>query len=1005
MEGRKKFLENFRLKAKKPRKKLLAKQPRNLATRRSISVPDLTFTPGEANSAESEVLATPSGAIYFGISPDPSELDSVASSSKNEGPPFADEPTDSLSLLSALPSEDAIYMKNLSPESKRNVHVEDISAQEDTKPKENVQKFIFKPIKEPDSNQAEKDEEPQTRRKMSDTIAAILNRASSMGDERRPHVEKRTVMFETKKPTFEKLTLQTSRPNSAERLSLQDAQFDGTDAESLYSACGTPSEEQVNMLWATTREEEDIEVSPFALLREMSMDEGLLDLENQDESLEENSAEACDDFDDNITELAEGADILLPGPDVQTPSPFQRYLLSINLKYGRNLVVRNRRSATSDPYVKFKLEGKQFYKSKVVYKDLNPRWNESFSHPLRDRDHDVELRVYDKNLTADDFMGSSTISLKDLDLHKTHELELRLEDPKSKEDDMGVIAVEVRLLFRDATVKRGPRFRPKKKQNQGPTPRTSDPPKNQLKNQTWTGVFHITLVEGQDLPQYGQGDVYVRFRLGDQKYKSKNLCIQPNPQWREQFDFNQFEDIQEPLQVEVFSKRGRKGTESWGMFEVDVLRLPLNERQLYTHVLDPGKGKLVFLVTLRPCWGVSISDTDNPTLVNQDERDSVMERFSLKNTHQHLHEVGFLQVSVLKANDLPATDINGKSNPFCVIELGNCKLQTHTVNRTVNPEWNKTFTFPIKDIHDVVEVTVFDENGDRCPNLLGKIAIPLLTVQDGQQVCLLLKKEDLGRPYKGTITLMLEVIYNNVRAGVRTFQPKEKKCIEENEKFNKKILARNIYRVRKISTAVLYTLQYIKSCFQWESKQRSLIAFLIFLVTVWHWELFMLPLFLLLLIGWNYIQFSRDKASSNQDLVNMAMGDDDEEDEKEPGKKGLMDKIHMVQEVVLVVQNVLEEIANIGERVKNIFNWSVPFMSCLTCLVLFVAASLLYIIPLRYIVLVWGVNKFTKKLRNPYSIDSNEILDFLQRVPSDVQKVQYSVLRAPTGQNQPRKKK
>ncbi|MEQ2178435.1 hypothetical protein GOODEAATRI_013986 [Goodea atripinnis] len=176
----------------------------------------------------------------------------------------------------------------------------------------------------------------------------------------------------------------------------------------------------------------------------------------------------------------------------------------------------------------------------------------------------------------------------------------------------------------------------------------------------------------------------------------------------------------------------------------------------------------------------------------------------------------------------------------------------------------------------------------------------------------------------------------------------------------------------------------------------------IFLVTVWHWELFMLPLFLLLLIGWNYIQLSRDKASSNQDL--------------EPGKKGLMDKIHMVQEVVLVVQNVLEEIANIGERefhprlrtllfFYSIFNWSVPFMSCLTCLVLFVAASLLYIIPLRYIVLVWGVNKFTKKLRNPYSIDSNEILDFLQRVPSDVQKVQYSVLRAPTGQNQPRKKK
>lgn len=54
-----------------------------------------------------------------------------------------------------------------------------------------------------------------------------------------------------------------------------------------------------------------------------------------------------------------------------------------------------------------------------------------------------------------------------------------------------------------------------------PSPRPAELPKNQMKNQMWTGVLGITLVEGQDLPQYGQGDIYVRFRLGDQKYKSK----------------------------------------------------------------------------------------------------------------------------------------------------------------------------------------------------------------------------------------------------------------------------------------------------------------------------------------------------------------------------------------------------------------------------------------------------------------------------------------------------
>ncbi|KAL0189520.1 hypothetical protein M9458_016619, partial [Cirrhinus mrigala] len=41
------------------------------------------------------------------------------------------------------------------------------------------------------------------------------------------------------------------------------------------------------------------------------------------------------------------------------------------------------------------------------------------------------------------------------------------------------------------------------------------------KSQLWTGVFTITLVEGQDLPLDVQGDVFVRFKLGDQKYKSK----------------------------------------------------------------------------------------------------------------------------------------------------------------------------------------------------------------------------------------------------------------------------------------------------------------------------------------------------------------------------------------------------------------------------------------------------------------------------------------------------
>lgn len=35
---------------------------------------------------------------------------------------------------------------------------------------------------------------------------------------------------------------------------------------------------------------------------------------------------------------------------------------------------------------------------------------------------------------------------------------------------------------------------------------------------------------------------------------------------------------------------------------------------------------------------------------------------------------------------------SGKSDPFCVVELSNDRLQTHTVYKNLNPEWNKVFT-------------------------------------------------------------------------------------------------------------------------------------------------------------------------------------------------------------------------------------------------------------------------------------------------------------------------
>ncbi|XP_010891012.2 multiple C2 and transmembrane domain-containing protein 2 [Esox lucius] len=985
------------------------KKPKPLQYRRSISVPDLRLENSEPSPADSAFTA--------------SDAFSFCSSSGS---------SDNTSVTSVPLFTDRLTATDTGPSGRKNVHdvaftdnrntsclpMETHILYEESEEEEDMATFVGRIHMSSDKWNTPMERSTSSASSSSvDKVKTAMDRgnppvtatrpavrsASSVSDQTNLVTERLAASREHgKRPSGERSNLMARLNIPSDRWSLPVDKTDritssdriGTPVDCVDgSVCETPVDEQAYPFWPNYSEDLNMREPPLSTdIRDIFCREPLEDIELTNE---QNDQPLQDQAGNNV--MAAGAPLF----------HIHKYLLTINLKEGRNLVIRNR-NGKSDSYVKFKLEGKTVYKSKVVYKNLNPKWSESFSHPLQDREQVFDVRVYDKNLTTDDFMGSSTIVIKDLELDRTSEMVLKLEDPNSAEDDMGVIVIDTCLTYRDATIKR-PKWHQKKRGGQNQKgDQNHDKAQNQRSAeatncQLWSGVFGITLVEGQDMPEYGHGDIYVRCRLGDQKYKSKNLCVQANPQWKERFDFNKYEEGLELLQVEVFSKRGRKSEESWGMVEVDLSRLPADTQQLYTRVLNPDKGLLVFLVTLKPCQGVTVNDINKAPLEQSDERDQILEQYSLKHSLKCLREVGFIQVKVFRATDLTSTDRNGKSDPFCVLELGNSRLQTQTIYKTLNPEWNKVFTLPIKDIHDVLELTVFGEAGDKSPDFLGRVAIPLLTVQNGQQVTGMLKKANLEGLSKGTISLEMEVHYNPVRAGIRTFLPKEEKLQEENKKFAKKVLAQNIYRVRKITMALLHTLQYIKSCFQWESTKRSIIAFLIFMVTVWTWELFMLPLFLLLLIGWNYFQITVGKITCNQDLVNMNMADEEEEDEKE--KKGLMEKIYMVQEIVVIVQKILDEIACLGERVKNTFNWSVPFLSCLACLVLFVATVALYYIPLRYIILIWGVNKFTKKLRNPYAIDNNEILDFLKRVPSDVQKVQYSELRVPSAQSPPRRRR
>ncbi|XP_047411720.1 multiple C2 and transmembrane domain-containing protein 1 isoform X3 [Sciurus carolinensis] len=709
------------------------------------------------------------------------------------------------------------------------------------------------------------------------------------------------------------------------------------------------------------------------------------------------------------------------------------YQLDITLRRGQSLAARDR-GGTSDPYVKFKIGRKEVFRSKIIHKNLNPVWEEKACILVDHLREPLYIKVFDYDFgLQDDFMGSAFLDLTQLDLNRPTDVTLTLKDPHYPDHDLGIILLSVVLTpkegeSRDVTMLMRKSWKRSSKelsenevfgsyfsvksffwrtcsrpalpvlgfcraelqspyfqnvQFQTQSLRLSD---QHRKSHLWRGIVSITLIEGRDLKAMdsnGLSDPYVKFRLGHQKYKSKIMPKTLNPQWREQFDFHLYEERGGIIDITAWDKDAGKRDDFIGRCQVDLSSLSREQTHKLELQLEEGEGHLVLLVTLTASATVSISDLSINSLEDQKEREEILKRYSPLRIFHNLKDVGFLQVKVIRAEGLMAADVTGKSDPFCVVEVNNDRLLTHTVYKNLNPEWNKVFTFNIKDIHSVLEVTVYDEDRDRSADFLGKVAIPLLSIQNGEQKAYVLKNKQLTGPTKGVIYLEIDVIFNAVKASLRTLIPKEQKYIEEENRLSKQLLLRNFIRTKRCVMVLVNAAYYVNSCFDWDSPPRSLAAFV---------------------VVEDMLEDEEEEDDKDDKVLESPIRRLAHHQDKDSEKKGFINKIYAIQEVCVSVQNILDEVASFGERIKNTFNWTVPFLSWLAIVALCVFTVILYFIPLRYIVLVWGINKFTKKLRSPYAIDNNELLDFLSRVPSDVQVVQYQELK-PDPSHSPYKRK
>ncbi|CAK5074403.1 unnamed protein product [Meloidogyne enterolobii] len=77
--------------------------------------------------------------------------------------------------------------------------------------------------------------------------------------------------------------------------------------------------------------------------------------------------------------------------------------------------------------------------------------------------------------------------------------------------------------------------------------------------------------------------------------------------------------------------------------------------------------------------------------------------------------------------------------------------------------------------------------------------------------------------------------------------------------------------------------------------------------------------------------------------------------------KSLRERLQAIQETLTLLQQQGDFLVGLIDRIKGIFNFTVPFLSFLAIFSLLLITILLYYIPIRLIIIIWGKFNYLRK--------------------------------------------
>ena len=338
----------------------------------------------------------------------------------------------------------------------------------------------------------------------------------------------------------------------------------------------------------------------------------------------------------------------------------------------------------SDPYIKLYLLGIKpkekigEVKTKIRFKTLNPIWNDEFHFPIKSIGTDVlhlSFKDYD-TFGRDDKISSYDIYMKNVNIGEIRDEWVPFNSEKGVSKG-GIVHIKYQLTA------------------PGKIPYTPDE-----KHERRT--LNIKILEAKEIKAMninGFSDPFCQmYILGDRIYLNTTVKKETlSPFWDENFSFLITDYSKDIFVLSLKNSNKLKSDEEIGVANLEINKFEISK--VYKKWIEvQKKGKKTGLIKIL----IHVSNE----LEKPFEGEIIEDRIPLFPSDRWE-----INLSLMRASNLPSADSNGLSDPYCLMNILNTKIsvKSRRIDKSINPMWDENFRIPIQSLNsDILRIEVID---------------------------------------------------------------------------------------------------------------------------------------------------------------------------------------------------------------------------------------------------------------------------------------------------------